>query len=196
MKKNLCFIFILLLWNCGYPILGIKTYTLKNGYSKVAKKSYVYHNKFKFEKSILHLIDTTVIYEEFEKKIHINNKEITVNTIARKNHDNPYKNYGAYRFYNNGNFNYFTLSRENDTLKENLFNPTYSGNRGVFYTEMNLIKGDLITRVSGAGAIGIRKEIFTFKGDTLFVTVKSHAHIRTYVKRKIPFKNLNFISNW
>lgn len=174
---------------------GIKTYKLKNGYSKAAIDKMVYRNKKYFNKNILKKIDTLVIYEEYNSTHYSGAASISV--LARENYQNVDTYYGVYKFYDNGNFNLFFLNRERPLLENNMFDPEYTGWRGVLYFEDNVIKGDLITQVTGMGEIGIVKQIFEFYGDTLIVKEeKSKSENEIYIKRKIPIELLKNKANW
>ncbi|MFY9242118.1 MAG: hypothetical protein WAO74_03740 [Polaribacter sp.] len=191
MRKNLIILFFLITTiSCG-----IKTFKLKNGYSRAAINERVYKNKKYFEKSILRDIETQIIYEEYNKTFYKGNKPI--NVLARKNYENPYSYYQVYKFYDNGNFNLFILNRKEPELKSNMFDPEFTGWRGVLYSENNKIKGDLITQISGTGTIGVIKQTFEFKGDTLFIDRKGNSfEKRVYIKRKVPIELLKNNAEW
>jgi len=174
---------------------GLKTYKLKNGYSRAATNKKVYSNKIKFNESIIKYIDTTVIYEKFNTVSYFGLEPTNVNIVARKNYRDHQTHYGVYRFYKNGLFNYFTLNRNDSILQKEMFDPLYTGWRGVLYKEKGVLKGDLITQISGMGAIGKITEIFKFKGDTLFVSRKNISNY-IYIKRKIPAELLNHKAEW
>ncbi|KUJ61004.1 hypothetical protein AR687_14855 [Flavobacteriaceae bacterium CRH] len=173
----------------------IKTYKLKNGYSKAAIDKMVYQNKKYFNKSVLKKIDTLVIYEEYNSTTY---PEIAyANVLARENYKNTDTFYGVYKFYGNGNFNLFFLDRKKSLFENNTFDPEYTGWRGVLYFQDNVIKGDLITQVTGMGEIGIIKQTFEFYGDTLIVKrEKSKSANEIYIKRKIPIELLKNKANW
>ncbi|WP_431164496.1 hypothetical protein [Tenacibaculum halocynthiae] len=191
LKKHLLLIFLAILFvGCG-----LKTYKLKNGYSKAATNKKVYSNKVKFNESLLKNIDTTVIYEEFNTVSYFGLEATNVNIVARKNYRDPYTNYEVYRFYKNGLFNLFILNRNDSILQKEMFDPLYTGWRGVLYKEKEELKGDLITQVSGTGTIGKITINFQFKGDTLFVSRKNKWN-DIYIKRKIPTELLNHKAEW
>lgn len=191
MKKNLIILFVL----ATTISCGIKTFKLKNGYSRAAINEKVYSNKKYFEKSVLKDINTEIIYEEYNTTFYKGNKPVSV--LARKNNENPHTSYGVYKFYKNGNFNLFVLDRNNPELKSNMFDPEFTGWRGVLYSKNNEIKGDLITQVSGMGDIGIIKQTFEFRGDTLLIKEKGKSfRKRIYIKRKIPIDLLKNNAEW
>ena len=111
MKKNIFIILVLI----STISCGIKTYKLKNGYSKVAIDQKIYQNKKYFEKSILKNIDTLVIYEEYNTTYYSGDKP--VNALARENYENVNTIYGVYKFYGSRNFNLFMLDREKPLLE-------------------------------------------------------------------------------
>ncbi len=178
---------IFLLMSC------IKTTILKNGHQKAALNPKVYKNRIFFDKSILSEIDTTVIFEEYNTSFYISGKP--VNVFARFNYQDPNTIYGVYRFYGNGCFNYFGLDRDSVTLTKKMFDPTYTGWRGVFYKAKGEIRGDLITQIDQIGSIGTMRVAFEFKGDTLFVKAKGQRE-RIYIKRKIANELLSFNAEW
>ncbi len=115
--------------------------------------------------------------------------------MARENHQDPNTIYGAYRFYGNGCFNWFALDRNIQTLDREMFDPSFTGWRGIIYKKDDKIKGDLITQVSGMGAVGTITNTFEFNGDTLFIYSKNRLkHI--FIKRKIPKELLDFKAEW
>ncbi|CAM3936613.1 MULTISPECIES: hypothetical protein [Flavobacterium] len=191
MKKNILIILVLI----STISCGIKTYKLKNGYSKVAIDQKVYQNKKYFEKSILKKVDTLAVYEEYNTTYYSGDKP--VNALARENYENVNTIYGVYKFYGNGNFNLFMLNREKPLLESKMFDPEYTGWRGILYSENNVIKGDLITQITGMGEIGIIKQTFEFYGDTLIVNKKGNKFgNEIYIKRKIPIELLKNNAKW
>lgn len=76
-----------------------------------------------------------------------------------------------------------------------MFDPNYTGWRGIYYEYKSKIKGDLITQISGMGEIGKLTKGFEFKGDTLFVFAKKGGR-EIYIKREIPISFLNYQANW
>lgn len=186
--KKAAFLLILICASCG-----LRTITLDNGHTKVAVNPQVYHNRDKFSPDILKKIDTTVIYEEYTESYYIGMARVSFKDVARKNPDSPSKIYGAYKFYNNGNFNYFILDDRNELNKE-MFNPEFTGLRGVLFKKDNEIHGDLITKVSDIGRIGILNEKLFFKGDTLIVRGKGSTN--KYIKRQLPAGFLSYSAKW
>jgi len=181
-----------------FPVLlldaCIRTTILKNGREKAAINPMVYKNRIHFDKSILNQIDTTVIYEEYNTTYYIGDNP--VNVLARDNYQNPDTYYMVYRFYGNGCFNLFHLNRENSVLTKELFDPGYTGWRGVLYSENGQIKGDLITQISAGGIIGKLTETFEFNGDTLIVTSKTPTWKYIFLKRNISTDLLKFTAGW
>lgn len=180
-----------------FLILGgcTQTTVLKNGYSKSPTNSKVFKNKVYFDKSILTQIDTTVIYEEYNTRYY-EGFEKQPNVLARHNYKNPNTTYGVYRFYGNGCFNLFHLDRNTPKLTKEMFDPTYSGWRGVLYNKKGKILGDKFTQVGQMSwQLGKQTEIFTFNGDTLIVELKN-VHKYIYVKRHIDTKLLKHNAKW
>ena len=158
-----------------------QTSILKNGYQKVPTNPKVYRNRIYFDKSILSQIDTAVLYEEYNTSFYVDDKR--VKELSRLNDQNPGTTYAAYRFYGNGCFNLFHLDREKQILTKEMFDPNFTGWRGVLYRQDGKIKGDLLTQVSGMGAIGVVTETFQFKGDTVFVHAKNRWGLYFYKKK-------------
>src|SRR5215204_6090125 len=109
----------------------IQTSILKNGYQKAPTNPRVYKNRIYFEKSILNQIDTGVIYEEYNTSYYVGDKP--VNVLSRLNYQDPNAIYAACRFYGNGCFNLFHLDREKQELAREMFDPVYTGWRGILY---------------------------------------------------------------
>ena len=170
----------------------ITTTVLKNSFQKAPTNPKVFKNRIYFEISSLSQIDTTVIYEEYNSS-YFGDKSIK--GLVRENYISSDSFYEVYRFYGNGCFSLFHLNKNIKTLTKEMFDPNYTGWRGILYTKENKLTGDLITQVSGVGTIGIIKEIFKFKGDTLFVNEKNNGkHI--YIKRKISNEFMNSKAEW
>lgn len=188
--KKLTIISILLVFVGCAP-----TTVLKNGYSKAPTHPKVFKNKVYFDESILEQIDTTVIYEEYNTN-YFEGFEKQPNVLARNNFKNPNSMYGVYRFYGNGCFNLFHLDRNKSELTKEMFDPTYTGWRGVLYKKKNKVVGDIFTQVGQMSwQLGKQTNLFTFKGDTLIVELKNVAKY-IYVKRRIDTKLLEHNANW
>lgn len=165
----------------------MRTYKLKNNITKVPFDNKVYKNKIKFDEELLKIVDTGVVYEEFNEKYKI---------LTRLDSHVENRFYGIYRFYLNGCFNLFYVDR-NIPQKENDFDPNYRGYRGVYYREKGEIKSDLFSIVNDWGWTGKLNETFTFVGDTLYVTrYKSPNNPYKYVKRKLPIEYLKYKADW
>ena len=181
--KALVLLFILVVLTLGCEM---KTYTLQNGITKVPVDSTVYKNKSKFDKSLLTIIDTPVVYEAYN---------VERKTPVRLDVDYTHRFYGVYKFYSNGCLNYFTLNRD-ESIDTNTFNPLYRGQRGVYYLEKNQIKVDLITLINGYGSIGKLTSTFSFSNDTLYEHTNYVKYVTVYIKRKLPSGYLNYKANW
>lgn len=166
----------------------MKTYTLQNGRTKVPADSIAYKNISKFDTTLLAIVDTGVVYEEYrpEKKI-LSRLDTGITTSI----------YGVIRFYSNGYYNHFYINR-NNTLDSNDFNPSYNGKRGVYFKQGNLIRYDLYAESNQLGHIGLLTGTFIFSNDTLYMYAYSDYLKRPsiYVKRKIPYGYLNYSVNW
>jgi hypothetical protein len=140
-------------------------------------------------------IDTTAIYEEYNDNYY----EGLVkqgNVLARHNYKNPKTIYGVYRFYGNGCYSLFHLDRDKPELTSEMFDPTYTGWRGVLYTKKNKIMGDLFTQIGQMSwALGKQTNEFTIIGDTLIVELKN-VHKYIYIKRHIDKKLLENNADW
>ncbi len=185
MRKLKALVFILVVLTLGCEM---KTYTLQNGITKVPVDSTVYKNKSKFDKSLLTIIDTGVIYEEYrsEKKI-----------LSRLDSDITTSIYGVIRFYSNGCYNNFYINRDN-MLDSNDFNPLYNGKRGVYYKEGNQIRYDLYAESNQQGHIGLLTGTFVFSNDTLYKYTYSDylKQPSIYIKRRLPTGYLDYSANW
>ena len=181
-KKFLLFLTTLQLIGCV-----IKSYTLQNGVTKVPYNSDLFKNKSKFDKSILAIVDTSVIYEEFNQRY---------NVLSRFDTNLETRIYDVYRFYSDGKFNNFLLDRKKQ-IDVNDFNPEFNGYRGVYYLENGKIKFDLFAESNELGWLGELNGTFTFIGDTLYVKNREAPNnINIYIKRKLPSKYLQFNGNW
>lgn len=189
MKKQILLWTLLILAGC------VQTTILKNGYSKASTNPTIFKNKIYFDKSILALIDTTVIYEAYNTNYY-EGLEKQPNILERNNYKNPNTFYGVYRFYGNGCFNLFHLNRNKPELTNEMFDPNYTGWRGVLYSSNNQIWGDIFTQTGGMSwQLGKQTDLFTFNGDTLIVELKN-VHKYYYIKRHIDTKLLDHNANW
>ena len=193
-KMRIAVLYVLLIF---FFSCSIKTTTLENGLTKVALNKNVYKNISKFEKNLLDMVDTSVVYESFTEKNYygINDSE-TVNIVDRLNFKDSRVIYSCYKFYDNGKMNLFILNRNDSVLTQKTFDPNYNGYRGIYYRNKNKILGDLITRVTGYGRIGKSRTEFEFVGDTLFVYSEPYKHKSIYLKRKIQTELLEHKAEW
>jgi hypothetical protein len=165
---------------------SIKTFVLENKITKVPiDDSKVYINKNKFNFTLLSKIDTNVVYEKLVTEYNI---------VARLDNHNETNIYGIYKFYPNGNLNYFVVDRD-EPFVPNILNPNYSGYRGVYYSDGNKIKGDLYAPADERQHIGKLDRIFSIKGDSLLVERK-YGYIDIYIKRKLPPEYFVYKANW
>jgi hypothetical protein len=163
------------------------TYTLQNGRTKVPTKPAIYKNQAKFDKTLLKIVDTGVVYEEFNKRY---------NVLTRLDNHIETRIYAVYRFYPNGRFNIFFIDRDKP-LNINEFNPHYQGYRGVFYSEKNQIRYDLFAESNGLGWIGKLSGTFYFNGDTLYIKRdEASKEFDIYIKKELPSGYLNYKAVW
>jgi hypothetical protein len=179
--------FFLIVLAFGSMTACMKTFTLQNGRTKVPTKTLVYKNKVNFEKALLNVVDTAVVYEEFNKRY---------NVLTRLDNHIETSFYAVYRFYPNGELNYFVLDRDRPQ-GTNDFNPEYKGYRGVYYSEKSKIKYDLFAPSNELRWIGKLTGEFTFSGDTLYVRRdESPKEVDIYIKRTLPPEYFQYKANW
>jgi hypothetical protein len=172
-----------------------RTMVLKNGYSKAPVNPKVFKNRVYFDKSILAQIDTTVIYEEYDDNYY-EGFEKQPNVLARFNYKDPRTIYSVYKFYGNGCYSHFSLDRNKPVLTTEMFDPNYTGWRGVLYKKKNKILGDVFTQTGQIGwQLGKQTEEFRFNGDTLTVELKN-VHKYVYIKRHIDPTLLEHNADW
>lgn len=164
---------------------GIKTFYLKDKITRVPENSEVYSNRSKFDNSIYFSIDTNVVYEEFN---------VEYNILSRLDIDARRSVYGIYKFYPNGNFNYFVVRRD-EAFVPDILNPEINGFRGVYYMDKGKIMGDLFAPADELRNIGKLDRIFTVSGDSLFVERK-FGYVDIYIKRKLPPEYFVYKANW
>lgn len=165
----------------------MKIYTLENGRTKVPANSKVFKNQVKFSPVLLDLIDTSVIYEQYNMEYRI---------PARLSSDRTDQFYSVCRFYSNGAFNYYTINRE-ELLVDTDFDPHHSGYRGIYYKENGKIAFDFWGITSQLGAIGKSAGEIEIHGDTLILYSKKPVHfVECYVKRKLPLDYFKYKATW
>jgi hypothetical protein len=167
----------------------IKVYTLQDKITVVPKNLDVYTNKVKFKQSLLVLIDTASVYEEF------NENRLERLNICKSCH----QRYLVYKFYPNGCFNIFSFWKDTLPLADKI-NPNYSGVRGVYYLEDNDIKLDAFSTIGNLHYYGISTRTLKISGDTLFIKItnKNDSNYQTniYIKRKLPKEYFQYKANW
>lgn len=188
-KKILMVSISLVLLSCN-----MKVYKLLDNRTRVPKNLEVYKNKVKFDTSLLTIIDTGVIYEEYstEKKM-LERLDLSDNTKRR---------YLVYKFYPNGCFNVFSFDKNNlPSITE--FDPNYAGVRGIYYKEDNQIKYEEFSAIDQVGHIGRVKGTFKVSGDTLYEKMNDRKGIdatnypmRIYIKRTLPPQYFVYKANW
>jgi hypothetical protein len=132
-KSCIFFVFSVLIISCG-----VKTKYLKNNRTKVPFKNTFFKNKVLFNKSLLSRIDTNAIYIEEDQ--YKSSSDSFKKTEDFKDFGYLKDNYiGAYKFYSNGNVNYFVLNANYEIIKQNDLDPNFRGSRGVYYLKNNNI---------------------------------------------------------
>lgn len=185
MKYGSNYLLILLVF--GSMTSCIKTFTLQNGRTKVPAKAIVYKNKKNFDKVLLNVIDTAIVYEQFNNRY---------NVLQRLDNHIETSVYSSYRFYSDGSFNVFFMDREEPSSLNDL-NPDYNGRRGVYYLKENNIRYDFFSAINQWGWVGKLTGEFTFSGDTLYVNRDvSPKEVDIYIKRKLPTEYFQFKANW
>lgn len=142
MRTNILLVCLLLLASCASKHVFI----LGNGHTRASTDTSVYKNRKFFDPALMFRIDTNVIYEELATNYYIG-MEKQPEILARNNYSDVNKFYDVYRFYGNGCFSMFHLNRDDSTLNARMFDPDYTGWRGVLYTRNEKIQGDLFTQV-------------------------------------------------
>lgn len=179
-KQPVYILLLLLMLSCG-----MKTYTLLDNRTKVPVESNVYMNRSAFNNSLLNIIDTGIVYEEYDTKY---------NVLTRLDSHVENRFYRVCKFYSNGNFNYFTIDKEAPLFKE--FDPSYSGYRGVYYQKNNLTRFDLFAGINQRQQIGKLTGTFIFKGDTMYLKRDDLAYTGIYIKRKMPPEFFTYKADW
>ncbi|OXA94410.1 hypothetical protein SAMN06265346_11282 [Flavobacterium hercynium] len=190
MVKFISLFFLVIFISCS-----TKTRTLENKITDVPLDNKVFKNKMFFESELFNQIDTNTVYKEefgyqskknsFEK---INNLKEYQNRSVR----------GYYRFYSNGCVNYFSF-QDFDEITFSSLAPNFNGQRGIIYSEENVIKLDLFTIIgySFKRDYGIITSILKVKGDTLFEKkLTNPSYVNVYVRRKIPKEFLIYKPDW
>lgn len=166
---------------------GQKYVTLKGSITKVPNRSSMYKNIDKFDTKLLDIIDTEVIYEQFDP-----NKNI----LKRLDTENSRNIYQVVRFYPNGYFNFFGYTFDKEFDKQS-FDPLTSGRRGIYYINNNKICFDVFIRTMGMGMVGKVSGKFIVSGDTLTVIWNNkHMSPRTFIKREVPKEYLDYQVDW
>lgn len=172
---------------------SMKIYTLLDKVTDVPKSNDVYKNKSKFTSTLLSIVDTGVVYEEFDK-----NK----NMLMRLDDCTACRGYTIYKFYSNGYFNRFYFER-NSALPIGEFDPLYTGYRGVYYSENNKVKYDFFAGIDQRQHTGKITGTLTFRGDTLYVKRDDRKGLNAtdysttiYIKRKLPPEYFVYKADW
>lgn len=153
----------------------METMLLANNKTQVPVKPSVYQNRQYFDKSLLQLVDTNAIYVELEGS----------------------KGWlGVYKFYSNGNVNWFIL--KDLSLSKQSLDPNYTGYRGVLYKKKGKITADLFAEVNELGRIGRLVEYLQIRGDTLIVDSRNGelSSRAVYTKRALPTNYQPYYANW
>jgi len=157
--------------------------------TKVLNKSSMYKNIEKFDTKLLTIIETEVIYEEFD---------VYKNILERLDYEDERNSYDVIRFFPNGYFNSFSFRRE-DSFNVNSFDPLLEGNRGVYYlVGNNEIKYDIFVPTTGTGHyMGKLSGDYIINGDTLInYRDKNDKYPKIYIKREVPKEYLDYQVDW
>jgi hypothetical protein len=154
--------------------------------TKVPLRSKVYKNRYLFDNKLCELIDTNTFYYEYNTN---------VNCLERYNIDSKDNFYGVYKFYGNGNLNYFMIDK-NKYLKNTDFDPDYGGYRGIYYSGDNEIRFDIFVRINSWGWFGKSEGSIYVRGDTLFVKKDVSHYPKIYIKMDIDRINTFYRGNW
>jgi hypothetical protein len=165
----------------------IRTMVLQNGRNKVPVNPGVYKSRVKFDRSLLSIIDTSVVYESFSKKFQ---------TVERLDNHQESNYYSAWRFYPNGNLNLFYFNKFIE-LGEKNYDPSFCGYRGVYYLQDSLIRYDLFGPIDEIRTIGRLSGTLTFDGEYLYVLEDSRfMDLEVFVKRVLPPECMQFKADW
>lgn len=165
----------------------IKTKLLKDGITRVPIDNGVYINLKNFNKNLLNIVDTSVIYEEYNMRYKI---------LQRLDNHFETDYYGCIRFYPDGRYNIFFLDKK-ERYDSNQFNSNYKGIRGIYYQNAEIIQYDLFTQIDGMGKFGKISGSFDFIGDTLIVKRFGYpTEINIYVKSRLYMNFINYNKSW
>jgi hypothetical protein len=172
----------------------MKVYTLLDKVTDVPKSNAVYKNKSKFTSTLLGIVDTGVVYEEFDPNYNI--------LTRLDNHIENNNLYRLFRFYPNGCFNRFTINKDKN-LDVIFFDPNYAGYRGVYYADNSKIRYDFFAGIDQRQHTGKITGTLTFSGDTLYVKRDDRKGLNAtdysteiYIKRKLPPEYFQYKANW
>lgn len=157
--------------------------------TKVPNKSSMYKNIDRFDTKLLVIIDTEVIYEEFD---------IYKNILERLDYVDVRNSYAVIRFYPNGYFNTFYFRRE-EAFNVNSFAPLLDGYRGIYYLgKNNEIKNEIFAPTRGTGRpYGRIEGEFEVHGDTIIsYQRKDNRYPDIYIKREVPKEYLDYQVDW
>jgi hypothetical protein len=177
----ICIIFMLQLISCN-----MKTYKLLNNKTSVPSDINAYKNRSKFDVSLLNIIDTSVVYEEYDRNYNI---------LKRTDSHKENSIYAVCRFYSNGCMNKFFIDRKT-VLTPNEFDPLYAGKRGIYYKENNKIRFDLFAEIDQQRHIGRLTGALTFNGDTLYIKRDDLSYREIFIKRTLPPEYFQYKANW
>lgn len=170
---------------------GQKYVRLNDSFVKIPNKSSMYKNIDKFDTKLLAIIDTEVIYEEFD---------VYNNILQRLDTADVDKSYYVIRFFPNGYFHSFHLREDNihnnSSSNKNSYNPERVGIRGVYYYENNKIRYDIYGRTSEMGGVRKISGEFIINGDTLIDNRDNLSYQNIYIKREVPKEYLDYQVDW
>lgn len=143
---------------------GMRKVYLGNNTTAVPKNTKAYKNRIRFDSSVLKDIDTSMVYEEIGY-LHLDSLYIRI----KAQYTSHYIYYRVLRFYSNGFMNEFIVD-STKPLTPKIFDPAYSGYRGVYYRKKSHIQLELLGPVNGLQHMGKLIYYIETKGDTLILS--------------------------
>ncbi len=157
-----------------------------DGRTKVPVDTTVFTKRGLFDKSLIQIVDTAVIYEEFSQRYGV---------LQRLDDHIETSFYDIIRFYGNGCINFFIIDRDMQFSPQKL-NPRYSGLQGLYYFEKGRIRIQLCGRTDQRGGQGLIYSTVKISGDTLYEKRDNSPFENIYVKRRFPEKFLSYTPYW
>jgi hypothetical protein len=164
----------------------IRTVVLRNGITKVPINEKNYRNRVYCDSLLKKEIESTVFYEKVN---------LRYQKLYRIDDHVESTFYGMFKFYSNGNVNYFLINKSLEFSPQSV-DPSFCGYRGVYYRKNDNIKVDLFSITSELGSIGKKNKVISFGGDTLYVTDERSMITEIYIKRELPLEYFQYIAEW